>query len=119
VADERREAILCVDDEVVILLALKQDIKRRYGARFAVAASSLRNSARLHGLGRAGLSCAECPERGLGDILSENDVAAATRTSLAPFSGLPRLLLAKVAPRKSSRSSEIQAPSRRFGVGDA
>jgi CheY-like chemotaxis protein len=36
VADERREAILCVDDEVIILLALKQEIKRRYGARYAV-----------------------------------------------------------------------------------
>jgi len=31
-----REAILCVDDEVVILLAMKQELKRRFGTRFVV-----------------------------------------------------------------------------------
>jgi DNA-binding NtrC family response regulator len=34
--DQRRDAILCVDDEVVILLALKQELKRRFGSRFSV-----------------------------------------------------------------------------------
>jgi CheY-like chemotaxis protein len=33
---ERREAILCVDDEVVILLALRQELRRRFGSRFVV-----------------------------------------------------------------------------------
>ncbi len=31
-----REAILCVDDEAVILLAMKQELRRRYGARFLI-----------------------------------------------------------------------------------
>ena len=31
-----REAILCVDDEAVILLAIKQELKRYFGSRFVV-----------------------------------------------------------------------------------
>jgi DNA-binding NtrC family response regulator len=31
-----REAILCVDDEAVILLAMKQELKRRFGARYVI-----------------------------------------------------------------------------------
>lgn len=31
-----REAILCVDDEAVILLALKQELKRRFGGRYVI-----------------------------------------------------------------------------------
>ena len=31
-----RPAILCVDDEAVILLAMRQELRRRFGARFAI-----------------------------------------------------------------------------------
>jgi len=36
VAEAPREAILCVDDEVVILLAMRQELRRRLGDRFIV-----------------------------------------------------------------------------------
>jgi response regulator RpfG family c-di-GMP phosphodiesterase len=29
-------SILCIDDEAVILLAMKQELRRRYGARYAI-----------------------------------------------------------------------------------
>jgi len=32
----RREAILCVDDEAIILLSMKQELKRRFGGRFVI-----------------------------------------------------------------------------------
>jgi DNA-binding NtrC family response regulator len=32
----RRLAILCVDDEAIILLSMKQELKRRFGGRFIV-----------------------------------------------------------------------------------
>ena len=32
----RRLAILCVDDEAIILLSMKQELKRRFGGRFNV-----------------------------------------------------------------------------------
>jgi CheY-like chemotaxis protein len=35
-ASEARQAILCVDDEAVILLAMRQELRRRYGARFSI-----------------------------------------------------------------------------------
>jgi response regulator RpfG family c-di-GMP phosphodiesterase len=31
-----REAILCVDDEAVILLAMRQELRRRFGVRYAI-----------------------------------------------------------------------------------
>jgi DNA-binding NarL/FixJ family response regulator len=31
-----REAILCVDDEAVILLAMRQELKHRFGERYAI-----------------------------------------------------------------------------------
>jgi DNA-binding NtrC family response regulator len=31
-----REAILCVDDEAVILLALRQELRRRFGDRYSI-----------------------------------------------------------------------------------
>lgn len=31
-----KEAILCVDDEAVILMALRQELRRRYGDRYAI-----------------------------------------------------------------------------------
>ncbi len=31
-----RQAIVCVDDEAVILLAMKQELRRRFGGRFAI-----------------------------------------------------------------------------------
>jgi len=31
-----REAIICVDDEAVILLAMKQELKRRFGSRYLI-----------------------------------------------------------------------------------
>ncbi len=33
---ERRQAILCVDDEAVILLAMRQELRRRFGNRYAI-----------------------------------------------------------------------------------
>lgn len=32
----RREALLCVDDEAIILMSMKQELKRRFGGRFLV-----------------------------------------------------------------------------------
>lgn len=31
-----KEAILCVDDEAVILMAMRQELRRRYGDRYAI-----------------------------------------------------------------------------------
>ena len=31
-----REAILCVDDEAIILLSMKHELKRRFGGRFVI-----------------------------------------------------------------------------------
>jgi len=36
VAEPWREAILCVDDEAVILLAMRQELRRRFGERYAI-----------------------------------------------------------------------------------
>lgn len=33
---EGRQAILCVDDEAVILLAMRQELRRRFGTRYAI-----------------------------------------------------------------------------------
>jgi CheY-like chemotaxis protein len=33
---EPRQAILCIDDEAVILLAMKQELRRRFGARYVI-----------------------------------------------------------------------------------
>ena len=32
----RRQALLCVDDEAIILLSLKQELKRRFGSRYII-----------------------------------------------------------------------------------
>jgi DNA-binding NtrC family response regulator len=32
----RREALLCVDDEAIILLSMKQELKRHFGSRFVI-----------------------------------------------------------------------------------
>jgi DNA-binding NtrC family response regulator len=32
----RREALLCVDDEAIILLSMKQELKRRFTGRFVI-----------------------------------------------------------------------------------
>jgi response regulator RpfG family c-di-GMP phosphodiesterase len=34
-----RQAILCVDDEVVILLAMRQELRRRFGDRYTIETS--------------------------------------------------------------------------------
>lgn len=39
------EAILCVDDEAVILLAMRQELRRRYGERYAIETASCAGAA--------------------------------------------------------------------------
>jgi DNA-binding NtrC family response regulator len=60
-----REAILCVDDEAVILLAMKQELKRRFGSRYLIE-TALDAS-------EAGAVIAELDEKGIRTALVISD----------------------------------------------
>jgi DNA-binding NtrC family response regulator len=60
-----REALLCVDDEAIILLSMKQELKRRFGSRFMIETALDASEAQA--------VIDELEERGVGTVLVISD----------------------------------------------